>query len=243
MPGPRPTAILLHGHPGFTVVARGAATNILELAQPPQRAGFNVLAFNYRGANRGSEGRYSIVGRFEDVAAAVTFVKSLAGRFNSDPARLMVVGHSMGGWNALVASVEDRNLNCTVGIAPASYGARRVERIRQGTEPAGVSDPQIGLSGYTGRQQRQEIFANQPLFDVAARMAPLKGRPLLIVQARQDETVPADEVGEYVDTARAVGVAPFNHVFVDADHNFTLEGNRKELGIDGHELDGQILNK
>ena len=164
----QPTAhlVLLHGHPGFTVVARGAATNVLVLAQPPQRAGFNVRAFNYRGA-WGSEGRYSIVGRIEDVAAAVTFVKSLAGRFSSDPARLIVVGHSMGGWNALVASVEDRNLNCTVGIAPASYGAIGVERIRQGQSQRALATLESWTQGLHGRQQRQRLFENQPLFDVA----------------------------------------------------------------------------
>src|SRR5437667_7165468 len=62
--GPRPTIILLNGHPGAPVVA--TLQNVLELAQPLQRAGFNVLAFNFRGA-WGSGGSYGMIARIEDV--------------------------------------------------------------------------------------------------------------------------------------------------------------------------------
>jgi fermentation-respiration switch protein FrsA (DUF1100 family) len=92
-----------------------------------------------------------------------------------------------------------------------------------------VNELVIGLSGYTGRDQRREIVANQPRFDVASRMGTLKGRPLLIVQAKQDETVPADDIVAYVDAARSFGAAPFAHIVIDANHNFTLERPRKEL--------------
>jgi dipeptidyl aminopeptidase/acylaminoacyl peptidase len=227
--GPRPTIILLHGNPGGLVFQRvGTAGNVLELAQPLQQAGFNVLAFNFRGA-WGSGGSYSVSARIEDVRAAITFVKSLTGRFNVDPTRLMVVGHSMGGFNALFASVEEPNLTCTVGIAPANYGAKRIDRLRQSPEPSNLDDALAGVGGYTGRDLRKEVVANQPRFDVVTRMSSVRGRPLLIVQAKQDETVPADEVAAYVDAARTAGAAPLDHVLVDANHNFTLDGNRKEL--------------
>jgi dipeptidyl aminopeptidase/acylaminoacyl peptidase len=225
--GLRPTIILLHGFPGVSVVPREALRNVLELAQPLQRAGFNVLTFNYRGS-WGSQGSFSLTGRIEDVGAATTFVKSLQ-QFNVDPARLSVIGHSEGGFTAIIASIEDPNLRCTVGIAPANYGPKRVERIQRSRESADIDYPVVGLSGYTARDHRREILANQPRFNLAARMPSLKGRPLLIIQAKRDETIPANEVLEYVDAARAAGVAPLEHVLVDANHSFSLENSRKEL--------------
>jgi hypothetical protein len=92
-----------------------------------------------------------------------------------------------------------------------------------------LDEATLGLSGYTARDALREIVANQPRFDVAARMGPLKGRPLLIVQATQDVIIRAANVAQYVEAARAVQAAPFDHVLIDADHNFAGDGNRKEL--------------
>src|SRR5262245_42994032 len=97
---PHPTVILLNGHPGAPVV--GMLQNVLELAQPLQRVGFNVVAFNFRGA-WGSGGTYSMVARIEDVRSAMAFIRSRAARYDVDLERLTVVGWSMGGFNALVA--------------------------------------------------------------------------------------------------------------------------------------------
>jgi uncharacterized protein len=229
--GPRPTILLLHGHPGGSVLGR--VGGVLDLAVPLQRAGFNVVVFNFRGA-WGSSGTYGLPQRIEDVKAAMEFAR--AEKMNVDPAKVSLVGHSAGGFNALLASVEEPNIHCTAGIAPANLGGIIAEPIKKllgaGAAVPGrpaLDVPVLGLSGYTEGDFLREIATNQPRFDVAARMGPLKGRPLLIVQATQDTTVRAEHVTQYVAAARAVGAAPFNHVQIDADHNFTLDGNRKEL--------------
>jgi uncharacterized protein len=228
--GPRPTVLLLTGHPGGPVVGRiGPLENVLQLAQPMQHAGFNVLAMNFRGS-WGSGGRYGMVARIEDVKAAIAFIRSGAAKYNVDRTHLIVVGWSMGGFNALIAGIEDRSLACTVAIAPGNYGRLRLARLGQETaEPAELELPVPGLGGYTRRDQRREILANQPRFDVARHMNGFKARPLLIVQAKRDQNVPADEVRSYVDAARAAGAQPFDHLLIDADHAFTLEGTRTEL--------------
>jgi dipeptidyl aminopeptidase/acylaminoacyl peptidase len=228
--GPRPTVILLPGAPGGPVFGvNGQLSNVLGLAQPMQRAGFNVLAINYRGS-WGSGGRHSVMARIEDAKAAMTFARSQAAIYDVDTAHLIVVGWSAGGFTALVASVEDPRFACTVAIAPGNYGARATERIRQETaEPADFDEATAGLGGSTPRERRGEILANQPRLDVARRMDRLEGRPLLIVQGKQDQSVPADDIKPYVDAARSVGLAPFDHVLIDANHNYTLDGNRNEL--------------
>jgi dipeptidyl aminopeptidase/acylaminoacyl peptidase len=229
-PAAKPTVILLHGHPGTSVAPPlGARNNVLELAHPLQRAGFNVLAINYRGA-WGSGGSYSLLNRMEDVNAAVTFAKtSGAQRFGVDSARLSLVGHSAGGFNALAAGIHDPTIACVVSIAPANYGAERVARIQHGPVPVTVNEPVVGLAGYTTRDYRNEIVANQARLNLTSRMSAFKNRPLLIVQGKQDETVPADEVAPYSEGGRVAGASPFDHIHLDANHNYTLPGNRKEL--------------
>jgi dienelactone hydrolase len=202
---------------------------VLQLAEPIRSAGFNVLAINFRGS-WGSGGRYGLVTRIEDVKAALAFARSQSATYNVDTSHLLVVGWSMGGFNALVAGVEDPAIACTVALAPANYGSRRVERIRQEmAEPPDLDQTVAGLSGFTNRELRREVLASQARIDVATRMEGLAGRPLLIVQAKQDATVPADDVGEYVAAARGTHASPFDHVMIDANHAFTLEGNRSEL--------------
>ena len=226
--GPRPTLIMLLGHPAWSVIGRnGARENVLELAQPLQRAGFNVVSFNYRGS-WGSAGTYGLLSRIEDTKAALAFVKSeAAARYRVDPARVAVLGHSLGGWNALINSVEEPGVRCTVAIAPASGGSAAVRLIDAGN-PAGLDQPIPGLGGYTVRDMRRESVANQPRVEVAARLATLKGHPLLIVEGKQDKApTVAEAVAAYVTAAVAAAAAPFDHVQIDGGHNF--EGNRKEL--------------
>jgi pimeloyl-ACP methyl ester carboxylesterase len=90
--GPKPTMLLLHGLPGNE--------RNLDLAQAVRRAGWNVLTFTYRGA-WGSEGTFSIQHAIADTAAALAFLRSpQAATYNVDPRRIVLAGHSMGGYAA-----------------------------------------------------------------------------------------------------------------------------------------------
>ena len=98
--GPHPLVILLHGYPGDE---RNA-----DLAQSLRRAGWDVLLFHYRGA-WGSQGKFSFSNALEDVGSALAEARtaSFAKRFRSDPSRVVLVGHSMGGFLAITAAAED----------------------------------------------------------------------------------------------------------------------------------------
>lgn len=109
--GPHPTLLLLHGLPGNE--------RNLDLAQAARRAGWNVLTFTYRGA-WGSEGTFSIQHAVEDSHAALAWLRSEAAArdFGVDPARIVVAGHSMGGYMAARASAYDK-AGCRDGGAGA----------------------------------------------------------------------------------------------------------------------------
>ncbi|HEY0325753.1 MAG TPA: alpha/beta fold hydrolase, partial [Allosphingosinicella sp.] len=102
-PGPHPTLLLLHGLPGNE--------RNLDLAQAARRAGWNVLTFTYRGA-WGSEGTFSIQHAVADTEAALGWLRSeeAARDYGVDRGRIVVAGHSMGGYMAAhVAASDIRN--------------------------------------------------------------------------------------------------------------------------------------
>ena len=99
--GPHPTMILLHGLPGNE--------RNLDLAQAVRRAGWNVLTFTYRGA-WGSEGVFSIQHAVADTGAALAFIRSQAAiaLYRIDSRRIVLAGHSMGGYLAAHVAAHDR---------------------------------------------------------------------------------------------------------------------------------------
>jgi pimeloyl-ACP methyl ester carboxylesterase len=107
--GPHPTVVLLHGYPG---VERN-----LDLAQAIRRGGINVLYFNYRGS-WGSSGTFSFANAQEDVQSAIGYLRTpdVARRLRIDPARIALLGHSMGGWLAFLGAAADPSIQCVGGF-------------------------------------------------------------------------------------------------------------------------------
>src|SRR5918994_3657097 len=92
-PGPHPVVVLLHGFPG--------TERNFDLAQALRRAGYAALVFHYRGS-WGVGGCWSWRHVLDDAASVVAAVREVT--FSAahwlDPLRLVVVGHSLGGFAA-----------------------------------------------------------------------------------------------------------------------------------------------
>ena len=137
--GPHTTVLVLHGFPG--------TEKNTDLAQVVRRAGFNALIFHYRGA-WGSEGDYSFSHVLEDVAAALRWLRqpAVADSYRVNTRRLILVGHSLGGFAALHGAVADNGVRAVAALAPADFG-RRGERLKD-PEAFAASvrrfDPQLG---------------------------------------------------------------------------------------------------
>ena len=112
--GPHPTVILLHGIPGDE--------QNLDLARAAQRAGWNVLTLHYRGS-WGSPGQFSFAHCLEDAAAALEWLRDPRALMAShiDRAKIVVVGHGMGGFVAAYIAGHDRDLAGAAAISAASY--------------------------------------------------------------------------------------------------------------------------
>ena len=92
-PGPHGAVVLLHGLPGYEVNG--------DLAQSIRRAGWNVLLFHYRGM-WGSGGKFSLASAIEDTTEALGFLRdtAVATKYRIDRRRLVLIGHSFGGFLA-----------------------------------------------------------------------------------------------------------------------------------------------
>src|SRR5471030_156657 len=92
--GPHPTLVLLHGLPGNE--------KNLDLAQAVRRAGWNVVTFNYRGSLR-SPGVFRFGQNLQDADAVLAYVRHPmnAKALGVEANRLVIIGHSMGGWVAV----------------------------------------------------------------------------------------------------------------------------------------------
>lgn len=185
--GPHPTVVLLHGFPGDE--------RNLDLAQAIRRAGWNVVFFHYRGA-WGSGGEFSFLHVIEDVGAVVEAIgePGFAERHRIDTNRLALVGHSMGGFAALVAGAELSVIDCVVSLSGANLGG--LAQVL-GTDPeraagfAAAIDGWSGpINGPSGKILIDEIVSNADRFDTRSHVAELAGKNLLLVAGQRDVVTP-----------------------------------------------------
>src|SRR4051812_24543858 len=115
--GPHPTFVLLHGLPGNE--------KNLDLAQAVRRAGWNVVTFNYRGS-WGSPGTFSFQSNLEDAKAVLAYLRDPANAkaLQVDTGKLVIGGHSMGGWVTALTAAQDSGLAGAVMISAADMGGR-----------------------------------------------------------------------------------------------------------------------
>jgi dipeptidyl aminopeptidase/acylaminoacyl peptidase len=203
-PGPKPTALLLHGLPGIE--------KNHDMALFLRDHGWNSLIFHYRGCH-GSAGAYNLGTVPADVRAALDVLCS--GAYPQvDPGRLVLIGHSLGGWAALLAVLDEPRVRAVAALAAASNpgamvledldAAAEITRFLQGITPAALIAQWRGLGAPR----------TTPLAHVA-RIAP---RPLLIVHGALDAVVPLAQSEALYAAAgdpRALIVHP------EANHSFT----------------------
>ena len=182
--GPHPAVVLLHGNPGNE--------RNLDLAQAVRRAGYTVLYFDYRG-NWGSGGTFSRTHALEDVDAAVRWIRSApnARRFGIDPSRVALVGHSMGGWLALMATAADPTIRCVGALDSRNVGAygRLLRTDRAADSALVVANDSLTAPGAPYRADGDgaglvaEMKANAEGWDVTAHARTLSDRAILLVGA------------------------------------------------------------
>lgn len=204
-PGPRPVALLLHGIPGIE--------KNYDLAHMLRENGWVSVLFHYRGC-WGSQGVYGLDTIPVDVKAAIDHVES--GRYPQvDCRKIFLVGHSLGGWAAVLAGAVDERVR---GVAV--YGAvadPRALRWSQTTLRKEFIPWLNGISAY--ELGRQWAALGEELIPVA-QVSKVSPRPLLILHGARDEEMPvaqAHALYERAQDPRAMEIHP------QAGHTFEWE--------------------
>jgi uncharacterized protein len=215
-PGPHPVAVLLHGFPGHE--------RNVDLAQALRRAGYAALVFHYRGS-WGVGGTWSWRNVLDDAARVVTALReeATAAAHRLDPQHLAVVGHSLGGFAALMTAAADPAVGAAVSVAGCDFGtvaaASRADPAVRSAYVAAFDAELLPLRGTSGEDLVAEMEAAGQAWSLA-RLAPdLADRPVLLVGTSRDSVTPADVHHlPLVAAYRAHPVAKLEHRLFPTDH-------------------------
>ncbi|MGL4543768.1 MAG: alpha/beta hydrolase family protein [Polymorphobacter sp.] len=174
--GPHPTMLLLHGFPG--VEQNG------DIAQVARRAGWNVILFHYRGA-WGSQGAFSIHTALADTQVVLDWARSPANaaKYRIDPKRIVVAGHSMGGFMAVQTAAHNPGLAGVILIDawnPAAGAAGLSNPQAQAAVVAGLAESMPPISGITAQGLFAEMAASAAGWNNESEAPALAKAPLLI---------------------------------------------------------------
>jgi acetyl esterase/lipase len=204
---PHPTVILLHGFPGYE--------QNLDLAQSIRRAGWNVLFFHYRGS-WGSQGDFSFSNSIEDAQTAIAWARDPqnAKKFRIDSARLVLIGHSMGGFMASAAG-RDPKIVAIAMIAAWNIGADARTAKDPAKAKAFLRDDIQPLSGCTVDSLFAEMTAHKDDWDYNSFVPQLKNRPVLVVSTN-DNLRSANDA--FVAAMKSAGATRVTAVHFSTDH-------------------------
>jgi pimeloyl-ACP methyl ester carboxylesterase len=207
--GAHPTVVLAHGLPGNE--------KNLDLAQAVRRAGWNAVTFNYRGS-WGSPGSFRFGQNPEDAAAVLAFLRDSANAraLGIDTGRLVLAGHSMGGWVTVLTASHDPGLRGAILISAADMGrfggAPRADVIRL------AEGNMESLAGATAEQMADELIAGGAAWGFDAAAPGLAHTPLLVFTSEDGLAPHADRL---VSLVRATGNSNVTVVHMETDHGWS----------------------
>jgi uncharacterized protein len=185
-----------------------------------------VLAVHYRGS-WGVSGNFSFQQAIEDADAEVEWITSaeVAAKYHVDAARIVLIGHSMGGYMALSGAAHHAGVAAAISISGASLGHRFAgwkpeDRDKAVGEYAGRANPVdlLPLAGTSADALGGEVFDHRNEWDFL-KLAPALGkRPVLLITAN-DGTGPNSEV--LLQALKEYGNTQSEHIEIKTDHPFS----------------------
>ena len=234
-----------------------------QLADALAEAGFIVLRYDKRGV--GQSGGRAEAARLEHFAEdARAAVKVMSDRKDVDRKRLAIVGHSEGGWIALMTAKDDRvaavGLVSTVAVSGSELNlyqvthglerSTRPESERQATIDLQKKIQQAVVTGLGWDQinvpEAVRHQADTPYFQSFLTLDPAKlmkdvSQPLLIVQGERDTQVPPDNAAKLETLAKArKKAAPVKAVTIPGINHLLVPANTGEVDEYGRLTDRHV---
>lgn len=165
--GPHPTLILLHGYTGMP--------GNVDIALAMSRAGWNVVFFRYRGI-WGMPGEFGFRNCVEDAVAVASYFHDSAQKMNVDTSRIMIFGHSMGGWVALKAATKLSFVKKVFALSTWDIYADAIEAKQKGRLQNWYKEAEayVELKIKSGRHLYEPVFTNSSDFDLLTDLEKLK---------------------------------------------------------------------
>lgn len=225
-PQEHPTAIILHGFPGFE--------QNLDIAQVLRAHGWNVMAMHYRGS-WGVKGDFSFQHAAEDADTEVRFLLDPANakKYRIDAHQIVVIGHSMGGYIAASATAHNPQVAGAVLISAWNIGADyESRRHTRSAEPTVANEAKslesdnnlLPLSGTSGEALAREIYDHQSELNFNNLAPAMASRPVFIITSN-DGLAPIDKA--LAEALRKAGDSHVTERHWDTDHSYS--GQRSEL--------------
>ena len=183
---PKPTVLLLHGFPGNEVN--------FDFAHSIRRNKWNVLVFHYSGS-WGSEGTYSWSDSINDTQSAINYLKNCDQKiFRIDKSKIVLVGHSLGGFNAFYNSLQFDEIKNVAWLAGFNFGyfanfIKDVEEFRKITLDTMRPSASI-VNGTTAEELLNEMTLNSEKWNLLNYIDKLKSKKLLMIGAEYDSVAP-----------------------------------------------------
>jgi len=209
--GPHPTVVLCHGLPGNE--------KSLDLAQAMRRAGWTVITFNYRGS-WGSPGDYRFAQNLEDADAVLAFARdpANAAKLRIDAKRLVIMGHSMGGWVTALTAAHDKQLLSAAMISAGNMGWLG-KLPREQAIKALRTNGMEALAGTTPELMADELIANADRFDFVKAAPQLTGSNLFVLTS--DDGLAPMSSALSAAIGKAGGGAKLRTQHVATDHSWS----------------------
>jgi pimeloyl-ACP methyl ester carboxylesterase len=217
--GPHPVVLLLHGFPGNE--------KNLDLAQAIRRDGWDVVYFDYRGS-WGSPGDFSFTHSIEDTQSAVAYLRDAAHakKLRSDPAYIVLIGHSMGGMMARYVAAQDPAIKAVGLISAADMGVDKMQSLKPGQEKEAAAslaanlaaEGMAPLAGCTPESLAKEVVANAAAWNVPNLAPKLATRPVLVITS-DDGLAPSNDA--FVAALHKAGATDVTTVHLTTDHSYS----------------------
>jgi uncharacterized protein len=210
-PGSHGIVVFLHGLPGYEING--------DLGQSIRRAGWNVLLFNYRGT-WGSTGTFSQSSAIEDTAAVVRFLRdpANAAKYRIDPRRLVIIGHSFGGFLAGYEGSHDPDISAIGIISATNLGKINVDPKERDTRLKRWQTQLHPVHGATASDLFAEAERHAKEWDYVQWADALRTRPLLLVEAADQNHADMEALASAL---RQKGSTSLEQRAVATDHSFS----------------------
>jgi len=230
--GSKPTAILLHGHPG-------GDGDLFGLGQKLSADGINTLVFSYRGTWK-SEGIWLPSTSLKDVDSAIRFLKSLqtVKTYSIDTSKLYIIGYSYGGGMALLGSLFDDDIKKVVSIVGGSLKivADNIEKSdeyrqmhRQYLDDC-IADFKA-VRGLSGEESHNWLLPRRDDYDIVKHAEELSTKKIFLIGGKRDQSIPIEE--HILPLYRAIQKHSLENVkFEEYDCDHTLEGAKDQVRDD-----------